>query len=149
MYSGSRINTELQSAANLVGFDKVLFSLLKGLAKQSVPSINHRTNINNLNSIESDEVQSLILAILTCQNMPTHVLEEIAKLVLEQVLSLDWPQTEMRPFLSALHQRHPAILNSVSEKMIQDDDSAQSSMTQLHVSLFLASNYVVMTYCIV
>jgi hypothetical protein len=81
--------------------------------------------------------------------MPTHVLEQIAKLVLEHVLSSDLRQTEMRPFLSALHQRHPAILNSVSEKMIQDDDSAQSSMRQLLVSLFLVSHSAVMTYRIV
>lgn len=108
----------------------------------------HRANINNLNSIESDEVQSLILAMLTCQDMPTHVLEQIAKLVLERVLSSDSPQTEMRPFLSALHQRHPVILNSISEKMTQDDDSAQSSMRQLLVSLFFVSHSAVITYCI-
>ena len=90
-----------------------------------------------------------MLAILTCQDMPTRVLEQIAKLVLEHVLSSDSPQTEMRPFLSTLHQRHPAILNSISKKMTQDDDSAQSSMTHLFVSLFLVSQSAVITYHIV
>ena len=136
---GSHIDAELRSAAKLVGFDKVLFPLLKGLVKQYVPSISRRVDINNSNSIESNEVQSLMLAVLTYQDTPTSALQQITELVLEYALSSDSPQIEMRPVLSALHQRHPAILNSVSQKIIQNDNSAQSSLRELLVSLSLVS----------
>ncbi|KAF8626030.1 hypothetical protein AX15_005120 [Amanita polypyramis BW_CC] len=121
----SSINTELQNTTKLVGFDKLMSPLLKGLAKR----------------IEDDGVQSLMSSLLVHQDTPTNVLERITGLVLEGALSSGTSQTELRPLLLSIHQRHPAVLHSVSEEMVRNSDSTQSSMQQLLVSLSLDAQF--------
>ncbi|KAK2465147.1 hypothetical protein APHAL10511_002839 [Amanita phalloides] len=115
------IDIELRNSAKLVGFDKVMSPLLNGFVKH----------------LRDDEVRSLMSYLLTCQDMPTKVLEQITRLALEHVISTGSLQTELRPILSSIHQRHPEILHLTSEGMCQVDPSFQSSLQALLVSLSL------------
>ncbi|KAF8630264.1 hypothetical protein AX17_005450 [Amanita inopinata Kibby_2008] len=115
------IDVELRNATKLVGFERLLCPLLNGLTKK----------------MGDEMTQSFMSSLLTYPDIPRTVVEQVTRLALKHVLSSEVPQTELRPLLSSIHQRHPQALRLVSEEIIEDDESMQTIVQQLLISLTL------------
>ncbi|KAK0447887.1 uncharacterized protein EV420DRAFT_1647628 [Desarmillaria tabescens] len=122
------ISSEVGEALGWAGTEKLLGPLLGGLTQR----------------LNEDGALSLLETIIMSPNTPDITIGRLS----EHLIKLAISETESsntvlvaRRLLSHVHQRHSAILHSVSEEMTQDDEELKPSLDNLVMSLSMNQSY--------
>ncbi|KAI0063355.1 ARM repeat-containing protein [Artomyces pyxidatus] len=86
--------------------------------------------------LEEDEPSSMLTSLVVGSDTYRPVLQHIATLLLRNVVANpSSPMTNSRQLLSAIHQRHPDVLQDIGQGLSETEDAVQDTVEQLLLSL--------------
>ncbi|TFY70773.1 hypothetical protein EVG20_g2223 [Dentipellis fragilis] len=81
---------------------------------------------------------TLLNALLVAPETPSSLLKQIATVSVDRSISTESSTSEkavLRRLLSSLYQRHPVVLQDVTQKMIEENEDVRDAVEELSVSL--------------